>query len=70
MSFARAADAAKTRSKIVKKIFQIRMLRNALAERGQTAAGRSELLATCSIMGSSAYQVFDWTSGLRIIRFS
>jgi hypothetical protein len=70
MSFARAADAAKTRIKIVKRIFQIRMPRNAFAERGQTGVGRSELLATCSIIGFSVYQILDWTSDLRIIRFS
>ena len=44
MSFARAADAAKTRINIVKQIFRIRMSRNAFAERGQTVVGRSELL--------------------------
>jgi hypothetical protein len=44
--FARAADTAKTSTKIPKISFQVRM-RITLAERGQTVVWRSEVLATC-----------------------
>ncbi len=39
-------------------------------ERRETVACCSELLAPCSIIGSSFYRISDWTSGLRIMRFS
>jgi hypothetical protein len=44
MSFARVADVAKTRIETAKITFPIRMVRIMLAERGQTAVWRSELL--------------------------
>ncbi len=70
MSFARAADAAKTRIKIVKKIFRIRMLRNAFANVAKLLSGAQSYLRRVQSWDPPSIKIFDWTSGLRIIRFS